>query len=403
MLALTLAVSMVLAQGSSTMAGTPPAILATGTRADFATLLTSITSECPCTALTMTDLVGTAVTTNRGSAGMCTKADGTMVSCGNNLPRVSAAGLLIEATRTNLTTKSQAFNDWTCTDATTPTADTVVSPTGTTDAEVLVGTGAGGYCESPSFTIASTSAAVAAYVQATSGTQDAALVLRDTTAGADRCTGTVTATTSWSKMEGLTDTRLKCASAAVVSGNTHVLRLYPGGTAGTGTVRAFCAQTEAGQVLASSCIPTVATSVARSNDNINTTLAMNIRATGCWAGTVTWPAIAPAASRIFFTNGGRIQLNGPTTSFTLSDGSLGTATTATTNVSATATVLRAQFSAVTHLMTMSRDAQMSTPVTYDDAIATNDVIYLGNENGAGLHIFGWMKNIKFNTDPAGCQ
>lgn len=205
----------------------------------------------------------TGLTFSRSSSAMCTKRDGTMVFLTANKPRLQGEGLLMETGSTNLAIRSEAFDDvaWTKTNVTV-TANSTVSPDGATTGDTLQSTVNGGLVESTMAVIAGgvTWGAASVYLRTTAGTQAFALALRDTTAGADRCTATGTATTTW--------TRFYCASRTVVGGNSHSLRIYPGGTGSTGTVVGWGAQTEAATnaVGASSYIPTAGTSVARTAD-----------------------------------------------------------------------------------------------------------------------------------------
>lgn len=176
----------------------------------------------------------------------------------------------METGSTNVAIRSEAFDNvaWTATN-TTVTADTSVAPDGATSADLLHSTVNGGLVESTAGALGggATWGAASVYLQTLSGTQAFALALRDTTAGADRCTATGTATTTW--------TRFYCVSRTVTTGNLHSIRVYPGGTAGTGTVVGWGAQVEAATNATgvSSYVPTAGTSVARTGE----------------FGTITWP------------------------------------------------------------------------------------------------------------------
>lgn len=225
--------------------------------------LPTVSASDECTGSSLSGTKGQALTFTRASSAYCTKSDGTMVLLTNDQPRLETHGFLIEEARTNLTIRSEEFNSgWTCTNVTV-TANSTAAPDGVTDADTLSTAVAGSYCESTAFTITGANAAASLYVRTTSGTQAGAYVLRDTTAGADRCTGSFTASTTWAR-------RTDCTSAAISTGNSHVLRVYPGGVAGTGTIVAWGAMTEtpsAGGVSAStSYVATAGTSASRSAD-----------------------------------------------------------------------------------------------------------------------------------------
>ncbi len=344
----------------------------------------------------------TAITVTRASAAYCTKSDGTMVQMGDDVAREELDGLLVEGGKTNPVIRNQAMDNvaWTYSNVTVPTADTVASPTGATDAELLAGTGAGGYAESTAFVISNTQAAVSAYVQAVSGTQATAIILRDTTAGVDRCTGTITASTTWS-YSGATDTLLRCASATVVSGNTHVVRIYPGGVAGTGSVRAWCAQAEAGSEVTTSCIPTAGTAVARAADSVSFTAAQSINTAGC--------ASAKILGQDTFNMAGGIVTSIAGSALTVvhhrASGYFDGTTSATSGLSSTtmrgvATTVRTKWSSSTGTLYCG-DSTLAT-AAFDGSMQSG-TMYIGSNVGASSFLNGRIRAIRLNTDPGGCQ
>lgn len=170
----------------------------------------------------------------------CETVDGGVLLLPDGVPCVSRNGrILNEPAATNLIQHgtNMANGAWTLTNATRTGGGESPDTTGDTNSslwESVTSTVAGGYIESPSFVISATSGNAGAYVSVTAGTQAVAMALRDTTAGVDRCTATLTATT--------TTQPLYCGNEALTSGNTHVLRLYPGGTGATGTALFWGAQ-----------------------------------------------------------------------------------------------------------------------------------------------------------------
>lgn len=205
---------------------------------------------------------GQALTFTRSSAKFCadsTGAGGSWLTV--NRPCLTNGGIHVEEASTNLAIRNQDFSHaaWTASSVTV-TANTLTAPDGTLSADTLAGSGAGGYVESTAAAITGSNGTVSVYVRATSGTQAMAIRLRDTTAAADRCTGTLTATTTWQ--------RVSCTSTGLTTTNDHVVRVFPGGVAGTGTVVAWGAQQEAATTV-SSLITTAGTSASRSADNAN--------------------------------------------------------------------------------------------------------------------------------------
>jgi hypothetical protein len=85
---------------------------------------------------------------------------------------------------------------------------------------------------------------------------------RDNTAGSANCTANFTATTTWQ--------RVSCSPDAITTTNTNALRIYPGGSGGTGTIIAWGAQFDsstAGQRI-TSYIPTTTAVATRSGDGL---------------------------------------------------------------------------------------------------------------------------------------
>lgn len=217
-----------------------------------------------CTGAALSTTRGTLAIT-RNSTAFCTKRDGSLVSLAINTPRLQENGLLSEQPATNKVIRSEELENeaWTASNVTVDATNTVVAPDGTTTAETLTSTSAGGYLESTAFTAGTVGQGTSAYVKTTSGTQDVSIRLRDTTAGADRCTANVTATTTWQRVVCITATGL-------TTGNNHTLRIFPGATGGTGTSVWWGGMDEASpatsNALVSSYVPTAAAAVARSGD-----------------------------------------------------------------------------------------------------------------------------------------
>jgi hypothetical protein len=202
------------------------------------------------------ETVSLARTTPRG----CNCGGGSYEVESTGVPCVEPTGLSVWAAHTNLVQRSQELDTtWTATNATVGTADAQVAPDGTSTAETVATSAAGGYIESNAFAIASTSAVAGIFAKTTSGSVTGALVLRDTTAGADKCTATVSATTSYPTVP------FSC-SATTVSGNTHVLRFYPGGAAGEGTLVGWGAMAYAGATVLPPYCPTTSASATCNQD-----------------------------------------------------------------------------------------------------------------------------------------
>ncbi len=237
--------------------------------------------------LTASSPAGLAVTTTRASARTCTKSDGTLVNLTSNQPCVAGSpiGLYSEVGVTNQCIRSEEFDNasWTKTNVTV-TANQAVAPDGATTMDSLQSTVAGGFVESTASTAPQNKAVASVYVKTAAGTQAGKLVLRDTTAGADICTVTFTATT--------TTTRYWCrTSGGATVTNNHTLRLYPGST-GTGTMLMWGAQlwfSSTGVPLVR-YVPTAGTSVNSAQDVV--TVANPLPADGwCYGMSVERPEV----------------------------------------------------------------------------------------------------------------
>lgn len=188
-------------------------------------------------ASSLTDSFGRSVTHTRAPAATyVSDATGLVSSVAANVPIINN-GVQSELAATNRVIRSQEFDNaaWTATNVTV-TANTHLSPDGVnTTADTLAGTANGGMLESTAFTSSGANATVSLWVRSTTGTQAGQLILRDTTAGADRITVNFTATTTWQRVFGTT--------TGATGANNHTLQIRPGG-AGTGTIVAWGAQHE---------------------------------------------------------------------------------------------------------------------------------------------------------------
>lgn len=353
----------------------------------------SIATTDECTGAALTGTKGETLTFVRGSSAICVKSDGTLVTLTSNQPRLQSSGIMVEGSNTNLAIRSAAFDNaaWTKTNVTAPTADTQVAPDGTTTAELLVGTANGGLVESTAAAITGTVATASVYVKTTAGTQAMNIVLRDTTAAADRCTGSLTATTTWQ--------RATCSSASITTTNNHTVRIYPGGTAATGTVVAWGAQMEA-YAFGTSYVATAGTSVARSADVASLAVPSGMSDTlGCVGATFLVAA---------FDNGGRVfgtaatgtpMYLASTTAINSYDGTnfvtaptgayVGVATRVSTGWVGTTTTLFRGGSSVSG--------------TYDGSYPVGSSIYLGNGSGSGNFLYGTIADVKFGRTVGGCN
>lgn len=355
----------------------------------FAALLATIGAECSCAALTLSD--ATSVTTTRASNAFCTASTGAMTSCGNNLPRVSSSGVLIEDTRTNLILRSQEIDNASHTKISiTVTANTHAAPDGTTTADTLTSTGANARTND-GLSSATASAAIyslATYFRSVSGTTAStghdALHL----AGAGSCVVDFTSTTTW--------VRRACAGATATAGATMIPRFNPGKVDAAAVQVAWGEQYEVGSA-PSSYIPTVATAVARAADNISFAPSMPMGTSGCVSGTVTFGSVASADARliggagatgIYVVDSDTVRIGDGTNTVSVDPGALASQTM-TFRATWAGSVLSLTVNGVTQTGTFDGDMDMGT-------------VYLGSQQGSSNFLFGHEKNLKFGTSATGC-
>lgn len=351
--------------------------------------------ECTGTALTGTK--GEALTLTRGSAAFCAKTDGTLVSLATDKPRLGVGGLLIERASTNITVRNTAFDNaaWTKTNVNAISADTQVAPDGTTTAEAATSTVNGGNVEATTAALTGGAAVGSVYVKTTSGTQAVNLILRDTTAAADKCTGGLTATTTWQKVQ--------CV-ALVTTGNNHTLRIYPGGTAGQGTAVFWGAQIEATADTAgtaTSVIVTAGTSVTRSSDAASlATPAALTDSVGCLGVTVSgFTSLSSGAPRVLDFAGSNPIYFGSQTAINGDDGATGASKTGLTNFIGRS-VRATAFWGGTY--SVSGDNLASAPVAYDGTIISA-TLSVGSQGGTSDWIDGSLSALIVGKTTGACQ
>ncbi len=222
-------------------------------------------------ALGHTATTGSALTVTRGSIAtyIPVASTGTMYRSSTSVARITESGLMVEYSTANGEVRSEEFDNaaWTKSNVTV-TANSANDPlTGTATVDTLEATSSGGYVEGTGFAGAAQRYTASVWAQTTSGTQAFDIAIRDSTAGADLISCSKTATT--------TLTRFSCAdNADATNGNTIKTRIFPGGTGGTGTIRAWGAQLESsGNVngRASSYIATTSAAVTRASDVVSIT------------------------------------------------------------------------------------------------------------------------------------
>lgn len=396
---LTLALALALNLGP-TMGGPPVAAVASsGTVIDYTTsfALTGPATAAQCTNAAVTTTEGGAITVSRASTSYCQKDDGSYVLIDANKLVVEAEGLRTEFSSTNRVANSVTQNatwDLTGGGVGVTLTGTVADPWGGTTAQKWATLAGGGYLESPAFTITGTSAVMSLWAQNDDPAVTATVVLRDTTAGVNRCTISVNPSTSYSTTMYA---RPSCSSAVIVSGNSHKVRIFPGGASGDGTgFIATGVQVEPGITVKTSYIPTSGTAVTRAADVVTTTTADNSTA-GCIKA--TFKATSPSFPQHIFSRSTDLAVFNNTTSFFSSDGTNTAQSPGVSNVTDRSVPLRVQWGGSS--LRAELDSNTGTATSFDGSMGSGTTLYIGSNSGVQVYQ-GWIKALKFSTSTAGC-
>jgi hypothetical protein len=384
---------------SPSMAG-PPNVAVHGSAApvDYtqSVFLTGPATAGQCTNAAVTNDQAGTISVSRASSSYCQKDDGTYVLIDSNKLVVEADGLRTEPSSTNRVDYSEDIAaQWSVTNALEDSGSPLIAnPVGTGNIYPFEANVAGGYVESPSFTISSTSAVLSLWTQGVGGGQTVNFILRDTTAGANRCTGSATAGVSWATMSA----RPSVSCTGLTSGNSHVVRFYPGGTGSTGTAYVSGVQVEPGRTVKTSYIPTAGAAVTRAADAVSMTITDN-SARGCVQATIK--ATNPTSGERLFSHASDTLVINAVSQLYSGDGTNSVFTGGgASDITGRSVVVRAQWGGST--LSLSLDSGAATGSgSFDGTMGSGTTLYIGSNAGVAQYFHGWLKAIKVSTSSTG--
>lgn len=329
------------------------------------------------------------IATTHSGTSTCAKSDGTWVTLSADTPNIEQYGLSSEASFFNRNPRSDDMTAWTA-GSVTVTSNTDAAPDGRgTIADTISSVGAAGaYIQSPTFSSVHGNFVQSWWAKTTSGTQAVQFDTIDTTASVTRLTSTPTLTTTWQRLQTISTFN------QLIDSNNHVMRIYPGGAAGEGTIVVVGIQGEAAARSMSSIVPTTgaAASHGTSRYSINPlparwpvgtgslTVDITAKRTGTSGGGTQYIADCIDAA----ANGwGLLVSSGGTMNFTMRAGGSSTTRSQTTSTAWAAGEVRRyriEWTPTTVDMYENGVAKASTG-TITAVTATNATCYIGSNSG----------------------
>lgn len=409
-------VSLLLAQGSTTMAGpsvaTRGAAEGGGPVADFFTeFFTTPAAQCDGSAVTGSG--GESLVVDRASSAYCTRADGVLVLVDADEPRLSNSGVLIEGERTNLRLQWMALGNGAWGQFNTTVTDNQgVFPDGNTTLDEVAGgvnnavlyqtanvSGTGPWTSSvygvkasgSGFsTVTATCDSTAIPDSCTCATTSGACTAAVGGGGSDVCNG-------WSDI-GTTGERLSISYTCPTAQTASTSGISPSKwTVTSETSILGGAQFEEGP-FASSYIPTTGTPVMRAADNYSFEPSRDISAEGCVRATVTFPPVVAPFTTLLGFEGGLGGVFSMGTDLNLTDNG-SSVTIELGDLSNQTLTVRASWGGST--MTIETESASDSSEFFLGDMHTGTV-WFGSNQGDSNFLYGHLKDVRFGTSSTGC-